>query len=232
MSESTIIVDDESHSDFAITGYQKTIKIGKIYGGEIAIVGDNNTIATKAEQTNTALAGHRVNVNVTASNTSTAMVGRSLTANITGVYPKTAVVGDDGEISIKGNGCETSACLRRGEANIIGDSNQTAICSARRINIDGDYNDVAIVSDNTVGEVVIRCSGTRNRIVCLGTRVVFSGHCDNWIMVGEYNNKSYDEEEYFLGFVSGCIGKNGLKENTLYTVRDGQFVELPKDAAE
>ena len=36
----------------------------------------------------------------------------------------------------------------------------------------------------------------------------------------------YGEDQKFRGFVNGRIGENGLKENTFYTVENGQFVEL------
>ena len=67
-------------------------------------------------------------------------------------------------------------------------------------------------------------TGKNNVIVIVGQCSRFKGI--NGTLVSAAN---YDKSGKCIGFVSGCIGKDGLKENVVYTVRDGQFVEVRED---
>jgi len=108
----------------------------------------------------------------------------------------------------------------------------------------GDYADVSIKSEGTnvaVGgdfsalkstakKVTIAIAGSHSNSAVLGEDSVitisgkwarFKGVEGTHVCVADY-----DEDEKFRGFVTGCIGEKGLKPDTTYTVKNGQFVEM------
>lgn len=111
-------------------------------------------------------------------------------------------------------------------SKLVSDATDTAFA------VSGDYGTVdsfglnakiAISGDKTNCNAL----GENNVIAIVGRHGHFSGKTGTHVCVAKY-----DQHGKCIGFVTGEIGKNGLKENVTYTTLDGQFVELAEEAAE
>ncbi|QHJ78795.1 MAG: hypothetical protein [Bacteriophage sp.] len=102
----------------------------------------------------------------------------------------------------------------------------------------GDYARIAATGRTSQ----LTCEGNYGRVVAVDDYSSCSATGENnvIVIVGQYSRfkgvkgtpvsaANYDKSGKCIGFVSGCIGKDGLKENIVYTVRDGQFVEVRED---
>lgn len=80
--------------------------------------------------------------------------------------------------------------------------------------------------------------GNNNRIVACGYNSSCVSQGENNVIVIVANDgkfraakgthvcvATFDEDKKPTGFIVGCVGENNLKPDTLYTVRDGKFVE-------
>lgn len=120
------------------------------------------------------------------------------------------------------------------------------------IEIQGDRSDVATsgvcaeLSIKSVGAKVA-VSGDCSELKSTGDKAILAvsgSHCNSSVegkdsiiaILGQFCSfrgingtpvcvADYGEDWKFRGFVTGRIGENGLKENTFYTVENGQFVE-------
>jgi len=116
--------------------------------------------------------------------------------------------GIDAAMAVSGNSCD-----------VVSDGNKTNIAAAgfgATIDNFGDNAKIAITGNagtcNALGE--------NNVVAIVGMCGHFSGKIGTHVCVAEYRHGKC------IGFVTGEIGKNGLKENVTYTTLDGRFVEL------
>ena len=65
------------------------------------------------------------------------------------------------------------------------------------------------------------CEGNNSAISSLGQNSTFKAVDGTWVSMAYY-----DENGKCLGFVTGCVGKDGLKENVEYKIENGKFVEV------
>ena len=104
--------------------------------------------------------------------------------------------------------------------------------------------DLAATGANTTiasagGDTRITGKGNNNRIVAAGDGSSCSAAGENNVIaiVGKYGKfkgikgtqvcaANYDKNGKCIGFLTGEIGKNGLKPDVTYTTLDGQFIEL------
>ena len=77
-----------------------------------------------------------------------------------------------------------------------------------KIGSSGDYAQINATGKNTV-------------IASAGRDAIVSGIDGTWISIAEY-----DDNGCCIGFATGCVGKNGLKENTKYRAKGGKLVEV------
>jgi hypothetical protein len=80
----------------------------------------------------------------------------------------------------------------------------------------GNYSKNASSGDYSNNEA----NGKNSVIACAGNNSKAKGVKGTWISLAKYNKNGLCS-----GFVSGCIGKNGLKENVWYTVKNGKLVQ-------
>ena len=116
--------------------------------------------------------------------------------------------GVDADIAVSGNSCD-----------VVSGGNKTNIAAAgfgTTIDNFGDNAKIAITGNagtcNALGE--------NNVVAIVGMLGHFSGKTGTHVCVAEYRHGKC------IGFVTGEIGKNGLKPDVTYTTHDGQFVEL------
>ena len=213
------MIYNENFKRFSLADDGRTIELSGKKHSRIAIAGNKNKVRVFGTLTsqNTAVAGKDVKICVKATAANTAVSGENLAAEIANEYSQTAVVGREGNVDIRGVCCRTAVGVYEAEINITSDYNSTAICACAAINVTGNHNKIAVVGCSPT----ISCTGTDNNIISFGSYTTFSGTAGNCIAVAEY-----DYERRVVGFVTGCIGQNGLRENVRYRVRKGQFVEV------
>ena len=211
-----IILDGKNFQKFALSDSKREVHVGKKFGVKLAIAGSENTITSTGEQTHTAVAGNDTKIDITARSSVTAAAGKFLNTTICGNYTRTAVAGEYGKIDIIGTSGGTAVCSYMASVEITSDHHYVSVCEANIINVSGFDNQIAIVGSAPS----IICSGTGNRISSVGINATFKGEIGNWISLGDY-----DDNDNFVGFVTGCIGQNGLKPNVRYRAKYGEFVE-------
>lgn len=126
----------------------------------------------------------------------------------------------------------------RGTASSIATSGACAEISIKSVGakaaVSGDFS--AIKSTAKKAMIAIAGSystssveGEDNVIAIVGKEGRFRGVNGTPVCVADYG-----EDGEFQSFVTGRIGENGLKENTFYTVKNGQFIEasIVDEAAE
>ncbi|WP_420354800.1 hypothetical protein [Bartonella choladocola] len=116
----------------------------------------------------------------------------------------------------------TDACLSASASNcdLAATGANTTIASAggdTRITGKGNNNRIAAAGDGS------SCSaaGENNVIAIVGKYGKFKGIKGTQVCAA-----NYDKNGKCIGFVTGEIGKNGLKPDVTYTTHDGQFIEL------
>lgn len=212
-----IILDGKNFQKFALSDSKREVHVGKKFGVKLAIAGSDNTITSSGERSHTAVAGNDTKIDIKARSSVTAAAGKFLNTTIAGNYTRSAMAGEYGEINISGMCSGTAVCSYMAAVEVIGDHHYIAACESSIIHVSGNENEIAIVGSAPV----INCSGTGNRISSVGINATFKGEIGNWISLGDY-----DDNDNFVGFVTGCIGQNGLKRNVRYRAKYGEFVEV------
>lgn len=212
-----IILDGKNFQKFALSDNKREVHVGKKFGTKLAIAGSENTITSGGEQTHTAVSGNNSKIYIQARSSVTAVAGKFLTTTIVGKYTRLAMAGEYGKIGISGECSGTAVCSYMSAVHVEGNHHYVALCESNSVHIKGDYNQIAIVGDGPF----ISCCGTGNRVSSIGINATFKGKIGNWFSLSDY-----DDNENFVGFVTGCIGQNGLKPDVRYCARRGQFFEM------
>ena len=212
-----ITIDSKNFQKFALSDNKREVHVGKKFGTKLAIAGSENTITSGGEQTHTAVSGNNSRINIHARSSVTAVAGKFLTTTLVGKYTRSAMAGEYGKIGISGECSGTAVCSYMAVVHVEGDHHYVSLCESNSVHIKGDYNQIAIVGDGPF----ISCCGTGNRVSSIGINATFKGKIGNWFSLSDY-----DDNDNFVGFVTGCIGQNGLKPDVRYCARRGQFFEM------
>ena len=97
------------------------------------------------------------------------------------------------------------------------DSNIASSGKETKINSIGNNAHIVVANEGAR----ISTDGADNIISIIGRYGEFSGRKGTHISVADFRTDGKCH-----GFIIGCIGENGLKENTKYTVKSGRFVEV------
>ncbi len=97
------------------------------------------------------------------------------------------------------------------------DSNIASSGKETKINSIGNNAHIVVANEGAR----ISTDGADNIISIIGRYGEFSGRKGTHISVADFRTDGKCH-----GFITGCIGENGLKENTKYTVKSGRFVEV------
>lgn len=212
-----ITIDSKNFQKFTLSDNKREVHVGRKFGTKLAIAGSENTITSAGEQTHTAVSGNDTKIDIKARSSVTAAAGKFLNTTIAGNYTRSAMAGEYGEINISGMCSGTAVCSYMAAVEVIGNHHYVALCESNSVHIKGDCNQISIVGDGPF----ISCCGTGNRVSSIGINATFKGEIGNWFSLSDY-----DDNENFVGFVTGCIGQNGLKPDVRYCARRGQFFEM------
>lgn len=195
--EANIAVSKED-ARLTIDGYAQTVAISG-YGSTVFI--DNCYLTDLLGGCVTfAAAGQGSAIAALANCSSFAVAGSHSFIEARGTASSIATSGACAEISIKSVGAKAAVS---GAFSAIKSTAKRAT-----IAIAGSYSTSSI-------------EGEDNVIAIVGKEGRFRGVNGTPVCVADYG-----EDGEFRSFVIGRIGENGLKENTFYTVKNGQFVEL------
>ncbi|MFT4056887.1 MAG: hypothetical protein QM681_20445, partial [Novosphingobium sp.] len=88
-----------------------------------------------------------------------------------------------------------------------------------QIGSSGNYAKIGSSGD----DAKIKSEGERGVVACAGINATVSGKDGAWLSIAEF--KVRDGRHECIGFATGCIGKDGLKPDTMYRAKGGKLVE-------
>jgi len=194
--EANIAVSKED-ARLTVSGYAQTVAISG-YGATVFIDNCYSTDMLSGCVT-FAAAGQGSAIAALANYSSFSLAGSHSFIEARGTASSIATSGSCAEISIKSIGADVA---------VSGDNSAIKSTAKRAtIAIAGSYSTSSI-------------EGEDNVLAIVGKEGRFRGVNGTPVCVADYG-----EDGEFRSFVTGRIGENGLKENTFYTVENGQFVE-------
>lgn len=128
-----------------------------------------------------------------------------------GKYSRLKLIGDDSIISSSGYG---------DNINSEGFRNTILVNGEESIVVSKDCNSKIILNGNLVS---CFSTGKNNVIVVLGFRASFRGKNGTKINAAHYD---YVDRTKLLGWKTGIIGHDGLKEDVDYSIENGKFIEV------
>ena len=141
-------------------------------------------------------------------------------------YSSFALAGSHSFVETRGYGSSVATSGACTELSIKSDDTDIAVSGyGSALKSTGDKAKIAIASPYSISSV----EGKGNVLAIVGKGSRFRGINGTPVCVADYG-----EDGEFRSFVIGRIGENGLKENTFYTVENGQFIEasIVDEAAE
>lgn len=155
---------------------------------------------------------------------STSSTGRYSRLRITGNETSIASSGAVSVLNVKGNYTNTSSSGEASKLRITGHHAGVASSGAySKLTVTGNEARIAAVGE--FSRVIYE--GKDGVITVLGPDTEFKGSEGTLVLA-----VTYDDYATIDGGLVGRIGKGGLKPDTLYTVRDGRFVEVEAEDAE
>ena len=172
----------------------------------------------KGNETSIAASGDVSTLNVEGKNVSVSSSGESSTLNVTGKNASVSSSGFSAELTVKGDFVATASSGENAELRIAGEYAGVASSGAfSELRITGD--DARIASVGRYSRVTYE--GEDGVITVLGANTEFKGSEGTLVLA-----VTYDYRGKPVGGLVGRIGENGLKPDTLYTVENGEFVEV------
>ena len=203
--EANIAVSKED-AKLTVDGYAQTVAISG-YGSTV-FIDDCYLTDLLGGYVTFAAAGQGSAIAALANYSSFSLAGSHSFIEARGTASSIATSGSCAEISIKSIGADVA---------VSGDNSAIkSIAKRATIAIAGSYSTSSI-------------EGEDNVLAIVGKEGRFRGVNGTPVCVADYG-----EDGEFRSFVIGRIGENGLKENTFYTVENGQFIEasIVDEAAE
>lgn len=153
--------------------------------------------------------------------------GHYSSTSSSGEYSEFRIIGDrtsiassgaNAVLNVKGNYTNTSSSGEASNLRITGKCAGVASSGFRsKLTATGNGARIAVVGNDTL----VTYKGKDGVISVLGNGSEFKGSKGTLVSAVVYNATGKP-----IDIITGCIGEEGLKPNTLYTVRDGEFVEV------
>lgn len=135
-----------------------------------------------------------------------------------GYSPSIASSGHEATISVKGQYASVASSGARADILVEGDNLKQAVSGEEtKLTVKGKKARMAVVGDDSQ----VTYAGEDGVIALLGVDAQFKGSEGTFVSA-----VVYDKESKPIDIITGRIGENGLKPDTLYTVSDGKFVEV------
>lgn len=180
--------------------------------------GRNAELRIKGNETSIATSGDLSTLNVEGKSVSVSSSGNSSTLNVTGKNASVSSSGLSAELTVKGDFVATASSGKDAELRIAGEYAGVASSGAfSKLTVTGNEARIAAVGE--FSRVIYE--GKDGVITVLGPDTEFKGSEGTLVLA-----VTYDDYATIDGGLVGRIGEDGLKPDTLYTVRDGKFVEV------
>lgn len=197
------------------------------YGSKIYSNGHHSSTSASGAKAQFRITGNSVNVsssgsrsrlNVRSNFSEIASSGKHSVLNVAGSSPSISTSGRCSELTVKGGSSEIASSGDFSKLRITGKNasvSASGYCS--ELTVTGKKARMAVVGNYS--QVIYE--GEDGVISVLGEDAKFKGSKGTLVLAVTYNRHGKPR-----GGLVGRIGENGLKPDTLYTVRDGKFVEV------
>ena len=180
--------------------------------------GRDAQLRTKGNDTSVASSGGLSTLNVEGESVSVSSSGNRTTLNVTSKSASVSSSGFSSKLTVKGDFVATASSGESTKLRIAGEYAVVASSGAfSKLRITGD--DARIASVGRFSRVIYEGEG--GVISVLGIGAKFKGSEGTLVLAVTYDYLGKPH-----GGLVGRIGENGLKPDTLYTVSDGEFVEV------
>ena len=169
------------------------------YDGQVAVSGVRAKVATSYDRALVVASGDHAKVVASGDCANLAASGDYAQVAASGYGAQVAASGNDVKVAASGYGAKVAASGY--------DAQVVASYDRAKLAVSGDRAKVVATGKNSV----IAISGRNGR---------FKGVNGTFVSCADF-----DDDGKCNGFVTGCVGVDGLKENTWYTVSNGKFVE-------
>lgn len=240
-NNSNILIQYAENTNVLSQGEKNNIIVSDCEQFTGSILGKNNLIISSSCRNVISSSGYKTFIYLNGNKAADSFVSTSgdnshIIANENG--SNIATCGDNTEIIAKGEYITASCNGDNSNINFSGGvSTLSTIAADSIINNEGVYNTIISAGENSkviskgkenkiamLGDnYECNANGIKNIIALLGNGGTFKGKKGTYVAVAEYD---YNDEYKCIGFVTGCIGKNGLKEDTEYYVDGGKFIEV------
>ena len=148
---------------------------------------------------------------VTSSGAESALYVSSIKASVasSGTYSKLRIIGD--QTSVASSGARSTLRITGDQASVATSGSQSTLT------VTGKSARMTVVGNDSL----VTYEGKGGVISVLGIDAKFKGSKGTLVLAAAYNYRGEP-----IGGLVGRIGDHGLKPDTLYTVRDGKFVEV------
>jgi alkylhydroperoxidase family enzyme len=186
-------------SQLAASGYSSQLAASGDYS-QLAASGDYSRLAASGDSSQLAASGYSSQLAASGDYSQLAASGDYSRLAASGYSSQLAASGDYSRLAASGDSSQLAASGYSSQLAASGDSSQLAAS--------GDYSQLA-------------ASGKDSVIAASAPGVIVSGAEGTHISLADF-----DHNGKCVGFVTGCIGKDGLKPNTWYRAKGGKFVEV------
>jgi len=179
--------------------------------------GDNSQLAASGDSSQLAASGHYSQLaasgdysRLTASGDSSQLAASGDYSRLTasGDSSRLAASGDHSRLAVSGDSSQLAASGDSSRLAASGDSSQLAASGdSSRLAVSGDSSQLAITGQNGV-------------IAAAAPGCIAKGAAGTWISLAEFDGGQC------IGFVSACVGQNGIKPDTFYRAENGVLVEV------
>ena len=166
----------------------------------------------------TASSGGFSQLRIAGNEASAASSGESSIINIKGEDISVSVSGSQNTLRTKGKNASVSVSGSHARVWTTGDNTKQAVSGYdTELTVIGNNARIAAVGDDSQ----VTYAGENGVITVLGTNAKFKGSEGTLVSAVVYNEKDKP-----IDIITGRIGEDGLKPDTLYTVSNGKFVEM------
>ena len=155
-----------------------------------------------------AASGDNSRLTASGDNSQLAASGDSSQLAASGHYSQLAASGDYSRLTASGDSSQLAASGDYSRLTASGDSSRLAASGDHsRLAVSGDSSQLAITGQNGV-------------IAAAAPGCIAKGAAGTWISLAEFDGGQC------IGFVSACVGQNGIKPDTFYRAENGVLVEV------
>lgn len=228
------LVDEQICQTFMITGKDTRITDSDedtqmAASGDFAQINASNAytqMAATGDYVKSSASGDYAQMAASGNHSQMAASGDYTLMTASGNHAKMGASGDDAQMAASGDDAQMATSGGRAKMAASGDYVKMAASGDRaKMAATGDYVKMAASGNHAKmaasGNYVKMVATGENSVIAIsGLNGCFKGINGTFVSCADFGG-----DGKCTGFVSGCVGQDGLRENTWYTVRNGKFIE-------